>query len=763
MNSTTILPDQRVSDAERSKAEWYIPTCDYIINKALGLNYDSKLEAAENIAAAEGIITDNTYKYVTKAFGINDKDDLNLPNKVRDVSLILPIKRRYIGEYIRQYKNFQVYHKDIDAIKERNKQLSIELEQLIAQDLVNILNEANLPSGGKSKQIPNIEQHIKDFQDNWIDTKVIESQQILNLFEDITNADTEYIKAFYYYWATEEVYSYRRVVGENVVKEIVSPLEYFRIPSGNQFVEDDDMGVRQYMLSFNQINEQLVDKLSNSDLMYLRSMENYNKTSNYKSTILDSRYTEDFRNTFSKRDEYNYISQLPDYSGINFSNYDLARFNWIYHVVYKSECKVGILKYIDPFGVVQEKIVNEKYKITEEAGDIEIEWQWVSRFYQQWRIGDQYTGIYTKPELIEPQRQDVNILSKCKSPYNGITGTFDPNIRNSICRILKQYEALYRIYHYQQERAIAKFRSTLTIIPESLLLDSKELTRLQKMKFAKRDDILYINDSVIDANSFQALKTLNLSGSAEYIKVLSELIQAIKNEAWEVADMNSQRFGDIDTSQGKGTMQMAISKAQAGSILLFTLFNKFVELDKEADIDYCKVAWLGGKKGSYLDKKTNKIVYVEVDGEDFFNRNIGVFCSNSSINDEKIQQFRQLAFAAGQSGDFDIAADSIELENSTEIHKLIKETVEKKKAFEEEMNERNAQATENAAKTKAQSEQAQREFDKYKVDTESSTAIQVAKIRANTDITTSNIKANSDIDKQVKTKQKEEDKLINQK
>ena len=758
MSTIGTLPDQRVSETEKKNSDWYIPTIDYIINKAIGMNYESKLEVASNLAAAEGVLKEDSYNYVTKAFGITDKD-INLPIVVRDVSLILPIKRRYMGEYIRQYKNFQVYHKGIDAVKQRNSELSIQLEQLIAQKMINVMNENNLPSGGNSNPIPNIDEFIKNFEETWIDDKVIESQKILNLVDELTSNELNYIKAFYYYWATDEVYSYRRVIGENIHKEIVNPVEYYRIPSGNQFVEDDDMGMRQYMLSFNQLNEQFEDKLSESDKTYLRSMQNFSKTSNYHSTILDSRFLEFMKS----REEYNYISNLPDFATANLSSFDLARFNWVYHIVFKAESKLGTLDYIDTFGTVQQKIVDETYKLNKEAGDISIDWKWYSRMYQAWRIGDQYTGIYIKPELVEPQRQELNMLSKCKSPYNGITGTFDANIRNSICKVLKPYEALYRIYQYQRERAVAKFRATLTVIPESLITDSKELTREQKLKFAKRDDILWVNDDDVSQNTMNLLKTFNLSGSAEYIDVLDKLIDSIKREALEVADMSPQRYGDINQSAGKGTTQMAINNAQVASILLFTLFNKFVETDKEADVDYAKVAWIGGKQGSFLDKKTNKIVYVDVDGEDFFNRNIGVFIGNTAINDEKLQQFRQLAFSAAQNQDFDIAADSIELENSTEIHRLIKEAMEKKREFEREMNERTAQAQENASKNELQNNQEQRAADKYKVDTTNQKDIEVAKIQAGASITTQNIKTAENIDNKIKEHEIKKDELLNQK
>jgi hypothetical protein len=752
---STILPSQRVSDKERQKAEWYIPTIDYIINKAISLNAENKIEVASNLGAAEGIIDDSTYNYVLKAYGITDKN-LDIPNTVRNTSLILPIKRRYIGEFIRQYKNYTVYHKDINAIKQRNSNLAIQLEQLISQELINTLNESGLASGGQTKEIPNIGKFIKDFEENWIDEKILESEKILKLFDTLNDSDIKYIKAFYYYWATDEVYSYRRVIDNNLVKEIINPLEYYRIPSGNDFVEDDDMGMRKYQLTFNQINEQFSKKLSDSDLNYLRSIENHINSSNSNTNLLSDKVLD--LNKY--RSEYNYLYTLPEFNNSINSTNDLSNFLWIYHTVFKSEQEIGFLKYIDSLGQVQEKIVEGNYKLQPELGDIEITREWISRYYQAWRIGPEHTGIYIKPELIEPQRQDINSINKCKSPYNGITGTFDNNIRNSIAKLLKPYEALYRIYQYQRERAVAKYRAGMYVVPQSLITDSESMTMEQQINFNKRDDTLYINDTDANVNSLQALRYIGSQGAERYIQVLTELTNAIKNEAMEIADMNPQRFGDINQNAGKGTTETAISNAQLGSILLFTLFNKFVEKDKESDIDHLKVAWINGKKGTFFDKKENKIIYVDVNGDDFYNRNIGIFVGNSTINDEKLKQFRQLAYNASQNGQFDIAADAIELENSTEIHKLIKDVTIKREELQAQQTQQQNETQQLISNNLLKDKQEQRQFDKYKVDEDNATKIKVAEIQANSNESVNAFKMQTSIENNINKQDKQLDKLV---
>jgi hypothetical protein len=93
--------------------------------------------------------------------------------------------------------------------------------------------------------------------------------------------------------------------------------------------------------------------------------------------------------------------------------------------------------------------------------------------------------------------------------------------------------------------------------------------------------------------------------------------------------------------------------------------------------------WLNEGFTTFIERR----VSAEVDGEDFFNRNIGIFVGNSAINDEKLKQFRQLAYNASQNGQFDIAADAIELESSTEIHRLIKDVVAKREKLAAQQQE----------------------------------------------------------------------------
>ena len=94
---------------------------------------------------------------------------------------------------------------------------------------------------------------MKQAAKDWIDEEADRGQKTLNLLNSLIKANEKYIQAFYYWFCTESVYSYRDVRYNDVIFEIISPLEYYRIDSGNLFVEDDDYGMREFDININDI------------------------------------------------------------------------------------------------------------------------------------------------------------------------------------------------------------------------------------------------------------------------------------------------------------------------------------------------------------------------------------------------------------------------------------------------------------------------------------------------------------------------------
>lgn len=718
------FPDQRVSFKKKTTdPDWYIPTIDYIIDRCM--NVDNKQEVKENLSFANGKIDKKTYEYVSKKYGT---DEVKLPGDIRELDLVTPIKERYIGEYIRQHSNYQVFNNDFDSIILRNEQLAEQVNKLLAQSLINYLNQ-DMETGMPSKEVPDIEKFSEEFVENWMDDRAIKATEKIKLLESLTNATVLYIQGFFYWWATEQVFSYRTIRNNDVVKEIVSPLEYYRVPGDTLFVEDDPMGMRLKYVSINDVishNRHVLDETSKKYLDELYKIARTSKDTRIVAPI----------NLIENRREFTYYKEqagtsLPS-EGLAFA--DNSRQVPEYHVVWKTLTKVGYLTYWNDLGIVDEMVVDETYKLNEAHGDIDIEWDYIDETWEAYRYGDKVSGLYVPPKPVEVQRESITNISNCKLPYNGITGLLADNNINPIPRRIAPLMALYRIYTLQQERFVAKYKGDILPIPESVMTDSDNFTRSERLNFILSDNFLFYDDSSIDPQLLAYLRAIGNPGIERYIGTLSELRKQIKDEAWELANMNEQRFGDINPHAGKSTTEYAISKSTTGSILMFEMFNKFRETDYKADLDYANIAWLEGKTGSYYDEASKKVVYVDISPTELFSDNIGIYFENSSLEEERLQHLRELAFSASQNGDFDIAAEAISSDSSVFISRMIKDEMKARREMANEVQIAEQKAKEQETKQKTIQDQSEQRADYDKEEMKKKYDLEIAYVKADTEI-----------------------------
>lgn len=724
MVNNTIFPDQRVSTKKKiTDPDWYVPTIDYIINRAISA--DNKTEVKENLKYANGEIDKKTYDYVSKKYGT---DEVPLPADIRELDLITPIKERYIGEYIRQHSNYQVFNNDYDSIILRNQELATKVNSMLAQSLINYLN-SDTETGMASEEVPDIEKFAEEFIENWMDERAIQATNKIKLLESLTDATVLYIQGFFYWWATEQVYSYRTIRNNDVVKEIVSPLEYYRVKGESLFAEDDPMGMRLRYVSINDIISHNRDALKETDKKYIDELYKIsNNASSSEAITVDIQLVENRR-------EFSYYADKGHVS--NSSNYafaDNSKRIPEYHIVWKTLTKVGYLVYWNELGQIEETVVDETYKFNEDAGDIDIEWDWIDEVYEAYRYGLEATGIYIPPKPIDIQRENINNVSECKLPYNGITGLLHDNKINPIPRRIAPLMALYRIYTLQQERFVAKYKGDILPIPESIMSDSDNFTRIERLNYILSDNYLFYNDQSVDPQLLAYLRAIGNSGIERYIETLSQLRKQIKDEAWELANMNEQRFGDINPNAGKSTTEYAITKSTTGSILMFEMFNKFKETDYKADLDYSNVAWIDGKAGSYYNKDTKKVVYVNVEPMELYSDNIGIYFENSTLEEERLAALRDLAFSAAQNGDFDIAAEAINSDSSVFITRLIKQEMKARRELSQQLQlaEQEAKAKEAEEQTKRDSQQRRHDYDIEELKQKGN--IEVAYIKADVEI-----------------------------
>lgn len=727
-----VLPNQRVSLKTKESVKWTKSMADYVVNLAISCN--DKTRTADFLNMANGYINKSMYEYVLKTYGLKeDSTKETMLEDLREIDWLQPIKDKYLGEFVSSYNNYQVYTDDPNSIFFRNKDYGDKLRGVIQQMIINELNK-KVDTGQESKEVPDLDQLLKDHINTWNDKRTEDAQHRLNLLNNVIDAKLKYNQLYYYWWATEECYTYRKVHKENVIFEIVSPLEYYRVPSGNHYVEDDEYGARIFTRTLYQVLDIYAEVLKSTDIAYLKTFTEKASVQSGVTNILKSRLLEQGMT----EDDYITNSAKINDMVMNHSCFGNTNDIKIAHYIFKTEVKVGYLTYVDITGEVKETIVDEDYKLDETNGDISIKVDWIQQLYEGEIIGysqgsNNFESIYTKVRPIDIQRENFTNLNICKSPYNGMSYIHVDSIPKPIPFRMSPYIALARIYHYQMERAINKWKSIL-LIPQSALSDDSNMKMEDRLANMNAESTLVFNDALIGANALQAMKEIATTATYNYINTLSSLLDKLKLDAWEVANMTPSRMGNQAAYQGKSVTEQSLAQSSISGNWSLEMFNLFRSMDYLANYDYSKIAWANGKQGSYVDESTNESKYIEVDPLEHMALNIGINVGNSRLLDEKLKAMKDLAFSAAQNGDAELAVEAIMNDNLQVLKSKVEEAAKAKKLYEQQMESSRQQSAQQIEQLKQQGIKDTQDFEIQKIQLENDGAKEVKLIDQETQL-----------------------------
>lgn len=683
-NYTLKFPQQKVSGAIKSKAEWYTNCIDYVIDTGLAMN--DRTEDEVKLRILRGDIPNSFYKKTLNPYNATNEKYQRFPATMRNLDIMSDIIRRYVSEYFKGVHEFIVGANNPDIVINKNAKLKEKIGELAQQAFQQEFEKAYQQAVQQAQQqgqdpstinpqdsIPDPEQFIKDFNEKYIDDESKQGQDMLDYIRSITQDNIIYLSAFFNFVSLGECFSYCDIRGSKIVKENVPVLEAYPIPNGNYFVEDHDMFARKMMLSYQQIMDMFEDNLDDKDKAFL---ETYYSQQSAHGGIIRLTYNQYFETypdvceKFNKEERELFKRDPINVYDVNTNLYE------VWHVVWRGEAKRGILTYVNELGLTTTRVVDEGYTLNEEAGDIDIEWAYEPQVYEGYRIGTRYTAIY--PIKARP----IAFNRGGKLPYNGIMEVLPMMGKFSIIKLITPYQIMRNIFAYHREMVIAKNKMLILLLPESLIASNTE-DKIYKMA---ADGVLLVDDTE-DANS-QKMANIRLLNAnlGSYITELTNLMEATKLEAREMVDMNVQRYGDIAQSAGAATTQEAITRSSMGMVILVQMFDEFRKADYNRDLDYCKLAYIDGLDTSYWNELGQK-KYISLDVDSFINSDYSTTVRNDSKELDKVQQLRQWAFSAAQNGDLDMALAAITGDNVSQIKATVQKFTELKRQHEEQMQQ----------------------------------------------------------------------------
>lgn len=367
--------------------------------------------------------------------------------------------------------------------------------------------------------------------------------------------------------------------------------------------------------------------------------------------------------------DYSHASALPDdaFSFRNDGNSQILGIRVI-HGEFKSLKLIKFLTYQDlQTGAIEEKLVDETYKLNPEAGDISIEEEWIVAKFEGYKIGrDMYAFLREVPG----QYKDLTNLYDCKLSYIGATYDDLNSQVTSLVDRMKYYQYFYNILMYRIELLTASDKGkqmllNLNMIPKKAGITlEKWLYYFESAKIGWMDPNEEGNKGALDIT--QAAKEIDMSLASDIFKY-QQLADYIERRCGESVGITKAIEGQIAANDAVTNTQQNI--VQSVNILepYFELHNNIKRNVLQSLIETAKVAYAEFQPRylSYvLDDMSRQMI--AMDYELLENSTYGIFVSNSMKSNEALQAVQQLSHAALQNQKIELS-DVIKVMRSESI------------------------------------------------------------------------------------------------
>lgn len=715
------FPQQRVPNSRKKEADWYAACCDWVIAQGQNNRDSSQLEIKYGIL--QGKIPDEFYKKILNPYNATNEKYTRFPATMRNYDLMKGIIRRYVSEYIKNPHDFIVGANNAEVVLARNAKLRQELAIIVQQKIAariqqsyqDWINGGNDPQQFNPQTALDVEAFVQEFNESYIDDISAQGQQILNVIKDITEDALFYARAYFDFVTFGETYTYTDIVGNKIVKRVVSPHDAFPVNTDNIFREDDDMFAERRKLTYQQIVDEFDEYLDDKQREFLETYyakRSANAPVELAFNVYES-YFPDVCKKYSKEDRELFKKEPNMMRDNNPDLYD------VWHVVWRGEVRRCIVTYVNEVGLIDTRIEEDDYELSPSTGDISLDYIYEPQVYECTRIGTRNDAIYPYGA------RAIAYNRKGKLPYNGINELLPGFGKFSIVDIVTPYQVFYNIVAYHREMTLAKNKLNILMMAKSLLGKKPEETIYKMLA----DGILYIDDTndqgMLRAQQVRILQT----NIGDYLTQLGNLLAEIKQAASEQVDMTPQRYGEIANSAGKGVTEEAVMRGSMGTVIIEFMMDCMRERDYNRDMDYTKLAWIDGLDTSYRDVDGN-LKYISLDVDKHIYADYIIKAKNSVKEQDKLRQLQQYAFSAAQNGDNMMAIAAIEGDNVATITKLIKKYQEQKDAHEKELQQLEQQTEQMKQEFELQKIQAKGEEDRKTKELEGYLDQQIELIRA---------------------------------
>jgi hypothetical protein len=711
-NRSKDIPEQRVSlNKKLTSANWYEPTIDYWIDLAQRTAQPYQKIANESLDIANGDIDPNEYKHIMSPLAKSSDEkvrSLKLTTPMRSTDFISAIRDKSLGEYIELPFPVTVISNSEKAIIRKKNFVKRKLMAYAVERFMSEVNKIKQQAEQQGQEVtedmfPDSETYVNEVIEEFLNNKADVDAKILKLIRNEVDFEIKRSEAYVNWWMTEQFYTMCGIEGNNVTYDIIPVTEGFPVCQYGENVEDGDAFLYKYRLSYNQMVDEYRDQLSNSDMMLLNHIENATgkngAVASFGLTYGD--FIKAFPNRAGRTDDLAYKNSLSEWTNETVL---------IHKLFFKSETKVKIVTYIDLDGSQKDIVLPADYKLNPEIGDITFRYDWINVVFEATRIGDTTTGLYIPPRIIPVQLSDRNNPSRCKLPVGGRVGLVKGIKLKPVPIRLKPYQIIDNILVNRIEAEIAKYQSFIEAIPKSALAAMDDSIGKAFYSIKNNSLMIYDDDKLKPQELVNGVRFIVNDSLYNYIKVLMELRDKNKEDAYDTSSVNNDSLGNIDTKSVKGNVEYNIARARLGMVLGVQLFNNALSKDLTKLLEYSKIAWERGKAG-HIENKDGKLENFSVNIEEHMESEYGIFVKNSKSSQDKINHYVQLAQAGAQNDMMELAIESVDFDNMPGAKQTLLDAIKAKRDFDREMAEYNRKSASENIQAQVQDKQAQRQHE----------------------------------------------------
>lgn len=711
-NSSNIytIPLQTIPYADKVKDDfaWAKNTAKALI-KLADFNSDEYREMDKYLKAAEGTLIESDYRKITNPLNAENPDYTSFPAELENLPLIEPIIKLYLGDMLNRFKVETVIAVNSDIKNDLKNEINIQIEIYYKQLFINNLNKLGIDTGVESKEI-DIKAIVEDLVDTFDDKLSVQGQDILDYLYynlDMDDKCQEYAK---YFFSVGRASTFKESKGNDVNYEVIDPRDMWYYNNNVTYGEDKDAAVRILRVSKTQLISKHYDEIQTKTEI-LEKIE--------RITNVDSLKT---FNAVSFNDGSTLITRTND---VDNSNYIIG-----YHVEWKTFKQEGELLYADPItGEPITTTVNEFYKLDKANGDISIKWSYVEEVWQTYLYGD---DLFFSIGPIAEQRNELNTRCRSKLRYNERKTLAKTMAVSSIAKTLYPFQKLTNTANYQFKMVMNKNKDKILLMPLGLIPKGWDMDKF--MYYATSLSFAFFDETKDNAGTaINAIKAIDM-GLGQYMKEMYSIIQDIKAEAWDAIGMNRQRFGEINSSDGKATTEQALFRSALINAEEFRQLDKFKEKEANGLMDISKVAYIDGKKAAYMTPDGYKKL-IDIVGVNHMYSEYGIFAKNNNKEDAKLEYIKSLGLPLLQNNqEFGTVAEVIDSNNFSKIKTIIKRVEKAKKALEAQQFQQNQDSINAKTESDARIASDKLEIEKYKADRLYDMTIDAANIKAGLEI-----------------------------